>query len=69
MAITCCKGCVAPKRHTACWGHCPEYLAEKAEHDRLKAEHDKVNQIKTAIIGSQMKKVYKAMKDRKNRKI
>ena len=67
--IYCCKGCEAPKRYPGCHGVCQDYLEQKKEHDRLKAEHDKANQIKTAIIGSQMKKVYKAMKDRKNRKI
>lgn len=34
MAIKCCKGCVAPKRHESCWGHCPEYIREK-ESDQL----------------------------------
>lgn len=33
MAIRCCNGCVAPKRHPGCHGSCPEYLKEKAEHD------------------------------------
>ena len=42
VVIKCCKGCVAPKRHLACWGDCPEYLAEKAEHDLMKeAEYRK----------------------------
>ena len=34
--ITCCHHCVPPKRHTACWGHCPEYLKEKAEYEAKK---------------------------------
>lgn len=33
MAIKCCYGCVPPKRHTACWGHCPDYAKEKAQLD------------------------------------
>ena len=33
MAIRCCNGCMAPKRHPGCHGTCPEYLKEKAEHD------------------------------------
>ena len=45
-AMDCCKNCVHPKRHMACWGHCPEYLAERAEDDRLKdAEDRKIDEI------------------------
>ena len=33
MAIRCCHGCVAPKRHPGCHGTCPEYMSEKAKHD------------------------------------
>ena len=34
MAITCCYGCVAPKRHPGCHDHCPEYIEQKAKHDK-----------------------------------
>lgn len=37
--IECCHHCVAPKRHTACWGHCPEYAKEKAEYEARKAAY------------------------------
>lgn len=60
--IYCCYGCVAPKRHPGCHGVCQEYLAQKEEHDRIKAAHDKANQTAGAIIGIQTNKVYKAMK-------
>ena len=33
MAISCCHGCMAPKRHPGCHDTCPEYLKEKAEHE------------------------------------
>ena len=36
--IKCCYGCVAPKRHEACHGHCPEYLAEKEQEEQKKAQ-------------------------------
>lgn len=36
--ITCCKDCVAPKRRPGCHGTCPEYLVEKAEHDKQRFE-------------------------------
>jgi hypothetical protein len=39
--ISCCRYCVPPKRHTACWDHCPEYLKERAEYD-AKKEKEKV---------------------------
>ena len=39
MAIKCCHGCIAPRRHPGCHDHCPEYLKEKAEHD-AKAAYD-----------------------------
>lgn len=62
MGIKCCKGCVAPKRHKACWDHCPEYLAEKAQHDKRKAELDKERMVSQAIYGERGKKVYNALK-------
>ena len=29
--ITCCYGCVPPKRHPACSATCPEYAEQKAK--------------------------------------
>lgn len=69
MAINCCKGCVPPKRHTACWGHCPEYIAEKAEHDRRKAEYHKDDQITSAICTERYKKVHHALKGYRGNKL
>ena len=63
MAIKCCYGCVAPKRHTACWAHCTEYAEEKAAHDKRKAELDKKRMIAQAIYGDRGNKVYKALKN------
>lgn len=69
MSIHCCYGCVAPKRYPGCHGSCPEYLAEKTEHDRIKAEYDRERQITGAIHGERSDKVYKALKDRRNKKV
>lgn len=66
--INCCRGCVAPKRHKACWGSCPEYLAEKAEYDRLKGEYDKKERIVGAIMGDNREKMYRALKHRRNKR-
>lgn len=69
MAIKCCYGCVAPKRYPGCHGQCPEYKAERAEYDRLKAIHDREQQVNTAIYSSRTEKVTKAFKDRRHKKI
>ena len=35
MSRTCpCKGCVAPKRHSGCHSHCPEYIEWNIEHQQ-----------------------------------
>ena len=67
MPITCCKGCVAPKRHTACWGHCPEYQKQKAEYEELKAAADKKKFIDQGISCQRSAAVAKAMRNRKNK--
>ena len=38
MAISCCHGCMAPKRYPGCHDVCPDYLKEKAAHDALREE-------------------------------
>lgn len=65
----CCYGCVPPKREPGCHSTCPEYLADKAEHDRLKAKHDRERDISMAIYDSRGVKVAKAMKNRRNKKV
>lgn len=66
--IKCCKGCVAQKRHPGCHGHCPEYIAERADHDRRKAIYDRERNISNAIYQNRSKKIYKALRDRENAK-
>lgn len=39
MAITCCNGCVPPKRHGECHTTCPEYTQQKAQHE---AERERI---------------------------
>ena len=62
MAFKCCRDCVAPKRHEACHGDCPEYAAEKAEYDRLKAKDDNRRKVKNAIYNQRSINVAKALK-------
>lgn len=40
MYIFCCKDCVPPKRTPHCHSTCEDYIREKAEHDKKKAELD-----------------------------
>jgi hypothetical protein len=68
MVIKCCFGCVAPKRHTACWGHCPDYLAEKEEYKAKKAKDDQRRNVKNSIYTQRTDKVVKAER-RHGRKI
>ena len=65
MAIKCCKGCVAPKRHPGCHGHCPEYKKEKVEHEERKAVEDKKRRTDQAIFLQRSAAVEKATKNRR----
>lgn len=60
--IKCCKGCVAPKRHLACWGDCPEYLAEKEEHDLTKEMEYRKRKIDNDIYQQRSDRVTKAIR-------
>ena len=62
MAIQCCKNCVAPKRHTACWGHCPEYIAEKEQAEKKKAQDDLKRKVSIDIYQQRAERVAKAMR-------
>lgn len=68
MAIKCCNGCVAPKRYPVCHGHCPEYIAERAEHDRRKAIYDREREISNGIYQSRSKNILRAIRDREDAK-
>lgn len=66
--IKCCNGCVAPKRHPGCHDHCPEYGAEKAEHERLKANEFERRKVKNDIYNQRAMHVTKALKNRRRTK-
>ena len=66
--IHCCRYCVAPKRYPGCHAVCPEYLADKEEHERRKAEYFKEERLTGNIVGDRGRKVYNALKGyRKNK--
>ena len=60
--ISCCHHCVPPKRHTACWGNCPEYLKEKAEYEAVKAERRKQEEISLGLHAQRSAAVKRAQK-------
>lgn len=64
MSVKCCKGCVPPKRHTACWDTCPDYIAEKKEHEEKKEAERKRRDIEMAIYQQRGIAVRKALKRR-----
>ena len=68
MPIKCCYGCVAPKRNPGCHDHCQEYLAEKAEYDRLREEDYERRMTDNAIYSNRSAKVNNAMRRRRNKK-
>jgi hypothetical protein len=69
MPIECCKDCKAPKRYPGCHGSCPEYIAERAEYDRLKAIHDRERDINVSITQQRGERVYKALKCRRYKRV
>lgn len=62
--ISCCRYCVPPKRHSACWGHCPEYLKEKAEYEAIKAERSKQAKIEADLYAQRAAAVKRVQKRR-----
>ena len=60
--INCCHYCVSPKRHPGCHDHCPEYAAEKAEHNRCKEADDNRRKVKNNIYSQRTDNVAKALK-------
>lgn len=41
MAITCCRGCVPPKRNEWCHATCTEYAEQKAKHEAQRQQNNK----------------------------
>lgn len=42
-----CKGCT--ERTPGCHGSCEKYKADKAEYEKLKAEHDRMKSIQSGL--------------------
>lgn len=67
MAITCCHYCVPPKRHTACWDHCPEYQEQKAIHDAEREERFKQNEVSGGIYVQRTTAITKVVDKRRHK--
>lgn len=65
MPIRCCNGCVPPKRAPTCHSDCPDYIREKAEHDKLAAADYKRRSIKAGLILQQERAVIRAAKGKR----
>lgn len=66
MRITCCKGCVAPKRYPGCHDRCPEYIEQKAQHNAEVEADRKRKQISFGITAQRTAAVTRAIKSRRN---
>ena len=68
IMIYSCKGCVAPKRYPGCQDHCPEYIADKARHDKEKAEADRKRRIEAGLTAQVLVGVDRAYKAKRRLK-
>ena len=65
MAITCCNGCVPPKRTPTCHATCPEYIEAKAKHDAERELINKVERTRRDIYGQRGDSVRRARRKKK----
>ena len=67
MGIQCCHKCVPPKRHTACWDTCPDYIEDKAKEDKKKQAERERRYLDNAISEQRSRSIRRAMRKRKSR--
>ena len=60
--IRCCRNCVAPKRYPGCHGQCPEYIAEKEQHDALMEQERQKSKVRNDIYNQRATRVTKALR-------
>lgn len=68
MTIYSCKGCTPPKRYPGCHGSCPEYLAQKEQHDKEKAIIDQKKRIESGLTSQAVNGIYRCQKVAKRMK-
>ena len=57
--ITCCKGCM--KRHPGCHATCPDYLAEKLQHDILRDKEQRKRRAESEVYETHIGAVEKGL--------
>ena len=67
MSITCCNGCVPPKRTATCHATCPEYAKQKAKHEAEREARFQKNAVRTNLYQQTGDRVAKANKRKKIR--
>ena len=65
MSITCCKDCVAPKRHIGCHEVCAEYLSEKKQHDEMKEKRYRWLKNESELYAQRERGIQKALRSRR----
>lgn len=63
--IRCCYGCVPPKRSPTCHGTCPDYIAAKAENDRLVEQQRQENAISHGLYAQKLRNIDRAQKTKR----
>lgn len=62
VGIKCCKGCIAPKRHSGCHSKCPEYLKEKEAWEEKKKAVSKQRKTDNDVYEQRSESMRKALK-------
>lgn len=65
MAVRCCFGCVAPKRHVGCHATCPEYIEESDRNQKERELRHKSRAREQELWESRHHSVAKALKHRR----
>ena len=60
--IRCCRNCVAPKRYPGCHGQCPEYIAEKEQHDAQREQEHNKRKVDNDIYNQRATRITKALR-------
>ena len=67
MKITCCLGCVPPKKYLGCQDHCPDLNTLKILNIVEKAAYEQQKQIDCGLNESRARSVRKALKSSKRK--
>lgn len=69
MPISCCKGCVPPRRSPTCHSSCPDYIRESKEHrEQMDAEYE-AGRIMGQTYDAKQKAYTKFLRRRKRRRV